>query len=528
MGKTNEIPSFPSALPHRDIRRWGLWAMMCCILAAFFILFADDGSSSSKAILSSDAKTNLYPSQQQQQDYKAYLPIVITNTMAGPLRVDPANPRYFTNDTGRAILLAGSHTWAVFQDIELVDPPTPFDYDGWLDFLEANGHNFFHMWAWENARWMAAVSDDVYLAPSAYKRTGPGTALDGKPKFDLTQFNQEYFDRLRQRVITARDRGFYVSINMFNGFSVGTKGDYPGNPWQGHPYNAHNNINSIDGDPDHDGSGKEIEHLSIPSITALQEAYVRKVIDTVNDLDNVLYEIAKETDNGAEVGWQNHFIDYIHAYEAGKPKQHPVGFTAMWPDGDNTYLFASNADWISPLDQSNYYANDDYKNDPPVADGSKVILLDTDHLWGSLGGNRFWAWKAFCRGYNPIFMDAYNSPFSTDYPDLDQSPDAVSLRRNLGYILAYSKRMNLAAPTPRPDLCSTGYCLATEGTEYLVYLPRGGSVTVNLSAASGQLSVEWLNPSTGTTSAGGTTTGGASHSFTAPFSGDAVLYISEF
>jgi hypothetical protein len=355
--------------------------------------------------------------------------------------------------------------------------------------------------------------------------------LDGKPKFDLTQFNQEYFDRLRQRVITARDRGFYVSINMFNGFSVGTKGDYPGNPWQGHPYNAHNNINSIDGDPDHDGSGKEIEHLSIPSITALQEAYVRKVIDTVNDLDNVLYEIAKETDNGAEVGWQNHFIDYIHAYEAGKPKQHPVGFTAMWPDGDNTYLFASNADWISPLDQSNYYANDDYKNDPPVADGSKVILLDTDHLWGSLGGNRFWAWKAFCRGYNPIFMDAYNSPFSTDYPDLDQSPDAVSLRRNLGYILAYSKRMNLAATTPRPDLCSTGYCLAnlaTEGTEYLVYLPRGGSVTVNLSAASGQLSVEWLNPSTGTTSAGGTTTGGASHSFTAPFSGDAVLYISEF
>ena len=29
-------------------------------------------------------------------------------------------------------------------------------------------------------------------------------------------------------------------------------------------------------------------------MTALQEAYVRKVIDTVNDLDNVLYEITNE------------------------------------------------------------------------------------------------------------------------------------------------------------------------------------------------------------------------------------------
>jgi hypothetical protein len=39
----------------------------------------------------------------------------------GPLRVHPANPRYFTDDTGRAIYLTGSHTWANFQEIKL--PP---------------------------------------------------------------------------------------------------------------------------------------------------------------------------------------------------------------------------------------------------------------------------------------------------------------------------------------------------------------------------------------------------------------------
>jgi hypothetical protein len=104
----------------------------------------------------------------------------------------------------------------------------------------------------------------------------------------------------------------------------------------------------------------------------------------------------------------------------------------------------------------------------------------------------------------------------------------VSVRRNLGYTMDYAERMNLAAMTPRPDLCSTGYCLANpvaSGAEYLVYLPSGGGVSVDLSGASGQLLVEWFNPGTGMPTAGGTTTGGAIRFFTAPFGQDAVLYI---
>jgi hypothetical protein len=92
--------------------------------------------------------------------------------------------------------------------------------------------------------------------------------------------------------------------------------------------------------------------------------------------------------------------------------------------------------------------------------------------------------------------------------------------------------MNLAEMVPRNDLASTEYCLATfrplqrKGRgEYLVYLPEGGSVTVNLSDASGELAVEWLNPCTGERVSGGVTTGGGNREFTSPFSGDAVLYI---
>jgi hypothetical protein len=60
--------------------------------------------------------------------------------------------------------------------------------------------------------------------------------------------------------------------------------------------------------------------------------------------------------------------------------------------------------------------------------------------------------------------------------------------------------------------------------EYLIYQPSSNtSFTVNLT--SGTYGMEWYNPSTGVASAAGTVNGGANRSFTAPFSGDAVLYL---
>jgi hypothetical protein len=156
-----------------------------------------------------------------------------------------------------------------------------------------------------------------------YLRTGPGVALDGKQKFDLTQFNQGFYDRMRQRVIQAGDRGIYVSIMLFNGWSTDWKSAWGGGqnyPFNGNPFNVNNNINNINGDPNGDLQGVEIEELLIPEVTAFQEAYIRKVIDTVNDLDNVLFEICNECASPdhwspGSVDWQYHLIDYIHAYE---------------------------------------------------------------------------------------------------------------------------------------------------------------------------------------------------------------------
>jgi hypothetical protein len=85
--------------------------------------------------------------------------------------------------------------------------------------------------------------------------------------------------------------------------------------------------------------------------------------------------------------------------------------------------------------------------------------------------------------------------------------------------------MDLAQSRPRGDLASSGYCLAAVGTEYLVFLPTGGSATVNLTGVSGSRTLEWFNPANGQTTAGGNVSGGGTVDITPPFSGMAVAYI---
>jgi hypothetical protein len=224
-------------------------------------------------------------------------------------------------------------------------------------------------------------------------------------------------------------------------------------------------------------------------------------------------------------------IQLIHSYDKGK---HPVGFTVPYSGGDNKRLFASSADWISPnAGTGGFQCSDtgDYRTNPPANTSTKVVISDTDHLWGD-GGDRTWAWKSFTRGLQPIFMDGYNAtpghPFGNPSTNW-KSSTFVSLRQNLGYIKSYADRMNLVAMAPRGDLTSTKYALANpinSNGEYLVYAPLDGSFTVNLTSTRGNLSVEWFNPSTGITTSAGTITGGAQRQFTPPFSGDAVLYLS--
>ena len=211
-----------------------------------------------------------------------------------------------------------------------------------------------------------------------------------------------------------KKKGIYVSVMLFQGWSLDRTGFKTGNPFPFLPYNHHNNVNDVsvpETKEDYDDK-PSLHSLQIsPALLAIQEGYVKKVIETVNGFDNVLYEIINE---GGSTQWQYHMIRLIKKIESGFPKQHPVGMTHR---GDklqkNQDLMDSPADWISPnaapypwkLRDSMIISS--FKTDPPQSDGKKVIITDTDHLWGH-GGNYSWVWKSFTRGLNPIFMDPWD------------------------------------------------------------------------------------------------------------------------
>jgi hypothetical protein len=348
-----------------------------------------------------------------------------------------------------------------------------------------------------------------FCQPQPFARTGPGEASDGKPKFDLKRFDPAYFERLRTRVAAARDRGIYVSLMLFEGWGL----QFVADAWRRHAFHPANNVQGLGGEVQ---SGVDIHTMAHPALRQIQEAYIRKVVDTVNDLDNVLYEISNEN-HPPSTEWQYHVIRFIHDYERQKAKQHPVGMTFQYKDGKNQTLMDSPAEWISPNPEGGY------RDDPPAADGRKVILSDTDHLWG-IGGNQAWVWKSFLRGLNPLFMDPYDAVVLGRRADPQWEP----VRKALGHTLRLAEKINLAAMTPQNQLASSKYCLAATGpwpAEYLVYSPEGGAVSVDLSAAKGELAVQWLRPDDGNLHAAGRTSGGARREFASPFSGSAVLWL---
>lgn len=446
----------------------------------------------------------------------------------GPLKVHSKNSRYFSDTSGKPVYLVGSHNWWTLQDSGTEWPPSfkkvsGYDYGEYLDFLQQHNHNFIRLWAWEQRNWAPWTKDNCWIDPLPWA-LAEGTALDGRQKFDLSKFNQAHFDRLRERVIQARDRGIYVGVMLFEGWSVffHNNANRPGNPWKGHPFNRENNVNGIDGDPENTGQGILTHTMSddpkIKAVREYQEAYVKKVIDTVNDLDNVLYEIGNEMGRHS-TEWQYHIINVIKDYEKGKPKQHPVGMTFQWRDGRNEDLFtkACPADWVSPGPGPNNI----YLDDPPIADGEKVVLLDTDHLWG-VGGDRSWVWKSLTRGYNPIYMDPLNENFGGkqyDHALLERA------RKAMGDSRKYAVKMNLAAALPNVEIASTKYALVNPGKEYLVYQPESDKeFTVRLKA--GKYRYEWFNAAEGKVAESGKIRAAeGDKTFTAPFSGDAVLYL---
>jgi hypothetical protein len=413
------------------------------------------------------------------------------------------------------VYLAGHAIHGLFQNaFESVN------YPAHLEQMAAAGTNLQRMRLWTTA-WVRNKDNraNYPVNPTIYERSSVGGANDGGNKFDLDRFNQKFFDGLRERVKQASDRGIYTIIVLY--MAECTLDRYDGlNFWHGHPWNAANNVNGVNGDRNGDGSGYEMyeEYGRSGAGWARHLAYVNKVVQTLAGIERVVWEVGNEMPI-ASAPFQYQVLKHLKTVSKA-----PAGMSAHgdWQLNNGRYggayseLVNNPGEWLSPA----WEGNNVFLNDPPV-ERNKIVFNDTDHTLGWELPTVDWIWRAFTRGHNIILMDTY---VGEEYSSRAGRKDEIArLRRNLGYTVNYARRMQLVDMAPRGDLTSTGHALADPGHEYLVFQPGGGSFTVDVEG--GSYTAEWLRPEDGSVFQGGLVTGAGKHAFSAPFRGDAVLYL---
>jgi len=439
------------------------------------------------------------------------------------------NRRYFVDD-GKPVVLFGSGLWTII-------PETSVDiaeHNSWYAGFGANA-NRATLFAF-----CTSVAEGNGLCP--WLRTGPGTANDGKPKFDLTKPNEEFWKRANAYFADCQKRGIYVLLQIFDEpFVEGGE-----NRWRLNPFNPDNNINpALRRLPGGSGSGEEAFYdPDNTRLMRIQDALVKRLLDETAPprRGNIIYEIGNEINMDSRTKkarqWQKHWIDFFRKYE----KEHPGvrlllsndtraelldagrdGFdvinhhgglgvnvkrtpTGELPERIRKAVSRDFAKYRRPILNSRPCSDPDRKNYPDVVSETKGRAL---------------YWSYFLSGGHII-------GFRTTVESWKGGTSAETIIRNLRRFI---ERTRFERMSPRADLVEgNALCLGDAGREYVVYQPLGGTVSVDLSEIpQGQkLSVWRYNPRTAEVGCLGEMRAGRLR-FKAPSSGegnDWVLHIT--
>ncbi|WP_165251232.1 glycoside hydrolase family 5 protein [Paludisphaera soli] len=227
----------------------------------------------------------------------------------GPIKLLAENPRYFEFRGEPTLLItSGEHYGAVLN--------LDFDQRAYLDELQRHGLNNTRTFAGTYRETPGSFNiRDNTLAPKPGRFASPWLLVSkpGEPeKFDLDRYDDAYFERLKQFLTLAAERGVVVEYDLFCVL-------YDDGLWAINPMNAANNVN---------GEGKcprgEVLTLQHDDLTARQVALVKKTVAELNEFDNLYYEICNEPYFGANAEWQAQIAATIVEAERALPKKHLI------------------------------------------------------------------------------------------------------------------------------------------------------------------------------------------------------------
>lgn len=401
----------------------------------------------------------------------------------GAIEIYPANPCYWQYKGEPVLLIGGSKDDNLFQIPDLKEH---------LDLLKSVGGNYIR-------NTMSARIDQGFEVQAFAQRP------DGK--YDLDRWNDEYWRRFESLMALTQERDIIVQIEVWDRF------DYSREHWDVSPYNPKNNVNYTfeasglaERYPNHPGSNEQPFFFTTPEqrnnavVLPYQQRFVDKMLSHSLKRGNVLYCMDNET--SGEPAWGAYWARYIQA--RAKAAGVKVHTTEMWDAWDLAHA-SHRATFDHPelysfidISQNNHQKGQAHwdnaqKQRARIADrprplnNTKIYGADT----GPFGNDR----DAMERFWRNIFGGLASARFHRPDSGLGLGDKAQANIRSMRMV---TDRMRVFECEPHNDLlgereANEAYCLASPGTEYAVYFPDGGQVTLDARALKGPATVQWLN-----------------------------------
>jgi hypothetical protein len=423
------------------------------------------------------------------------LSLFVTRPLAARLEIDPEHPYYFRDGAAHVYLLGASDRDAFF----IWQSDKGFDWQHYLQTLHDCGLNYVRqdVTAWQ-ALDVPAAHPAQFTSPAwPFLRPGPGLAADGRPRLDLTRFDEAFFRaRIRPFLACARDLGIYVELTLFDGIRAGR--------WPWCLYDDRNNANQLGVEP---GQHDADEALRNERLRRAQEAYVSKVLAETADFGNVIYEVCNES-GGRE--WVAHFVDFIH--------NHPGHPSRLVSAGEQSSAFdpvtGANDIVIKHRGGGGLYATDDdvrshhdallrFRAGKPVIHNEYFLYANrsTDDpnfvrkmMWGDFtaGGHSNFYDFAHWRGTGRTMEDGE--------PSRDPPDEILDGARHLRWLI---DRVPFWEMEPADDCVASvaegthAMALASPGRCYVVYLLGAPIKQIRMAVPDGTYTPRWYDPKTG-------------------------------
>lgn len=434
-----------------------------------------------------------------------------------PIRLDPRNPHYFQfRGKTVALITSGEHYGAVLNG--------DIDYHKYLATVEADGLNFTRIFGGEYVevpgksfsiqRNDLAPAPGKFIAPWARSDT-PGYAGGGN-KFDLNQWNPEYFRRFHDFLEEAGKRGIVVEITLFSAH-------YDEAQWNLSALNPANNINGVE-----PIDWKKLHTLENGGLLACQERYARKLVHEAAGYDNVIFEIQNEPwsdrpvfsgvinpylfppnrdrfpnsidlPDDLEMAWQQRVAEWIADEESKIPNHHLISQNFS----NFRYPVRTVIRGVSVV--SFHYAH------PEAASWNygldKVISCDeTGFLGRGDDAYRRQAWNFMFSGGGAF--DGLDYSFSVGHEDgSDDQPNgpgggSAEFRRELKILREFLESLPLETLHPDGQVVANSpgvvaHAMASADRVYAIYLDGDGPVDVTLQLPVGHYHADWLDVKSG-------------------------------